>query len=126
MADKYIHTSLKNYPIELIIIIDVCKCKMQTAYQQLSANFAIMDKLFNILVFLLPFVVESVLVKNDLHILRKKILGRNIYDRHVKPDGKIDVSFGIDIMDMNFCPHKHVNNISLFIRYSKIFQKIDQ
>ena len=73
-----------------------------------------MDKLFNILVFLLPFVVESVLVKNDLHILRKKILGRNIYDRHVKPDGKIDVSFGIDIMDMNFCPHKHVNNISLF------------
>ena len=85
-----------------------------------------MDKLFNILVFLVPFVVESVLVKNDLHILRKKILGRNIYDRHVKPDGKIDVSFGIDIMDMNFCPHKHVNDISLFIRYSKIFLKIDQ
>ena len=85
-----------------------------------------MDKLFNILVFLVPFVVESVLVKNDLHILRKKILGRNIYDRHVKPDGKIDVSFGIDIMDMNFCPHKHVNDISLSIRYSKIFLKIDQ
>ena len=75
-----------------------------------------MDKLFNILVFLVPFVVESVLVKNDLHILRKKILGRNIYDKHVKPDGKIDVSFGIDIMDMNFCPHKHVNNISLFLK----------
>ena len=78
---------------------------------QLTANFVIMDKLLQFLLFLLPFVVESALVRNNIHILRKKILGRNIYDHHVKPDGKVDVSFGIDFMDMDLCPHKQVNNI---------------
>ena len=63
---------------------------------QLTANFVIMDKLLQFLLFLLPFVVESALVRNNIHILRKKILGRNIYDHHVKPDGKVDVSFGIE------------------------------
>merc|ERR1712001_41159 len=81
---------------------------------QLTANFVIMDKLLQFLLFLLPFVVESALVRNNIHILRKKILGRNIYDHHVKPDGKEDVSFGIDFMDMDLCPHKQMLSTTVF------------
>jgi len=81
---------------------------------QLTANFVIMDKLLQFLLFLLPFVVESALVRNNIHILRKKILGRNIYDHHVKPDGKVDVSFGIDFMDMDLCPHKQMLSTTVF------------
>merc|ERR1712156_1001043 len=81
---------------------------------QLTANFVIMDKLLQFLLFLLPFMVESALVRNNIHILRKKILGRNIYDHHVKPDGKVDVSFGIDFMDMDLCPHKQMLSTTVF------------
>merc|ERR1712165_519036 len=81
---------------------------------QLTANFVIMDKLLQFLLFLLPFVVESALVRNNIHILRKKILGRNIYDHHVKPDGKVDVSFGVDFMDMDLCPHKQMLSTTVF------------
>ena len=82
----------------------------------LIASPITMNKLLQFLLFFLPFVVESALVRNNIHILRKKLLGHNIYDRHVKPDGKVDVSFGIDFMDMDLCPHKHVNNIFLIFR----------
>jgi len=73
-----------------------------------------MNKLLQFLLFLLPFVVESALVRNNIHILRKKILGHNIYDRHVKPDGKVEVNFGIDFVDMDFCPHKHMLKSSVY------------
>ena len=89
---------------------------------QSTASLIIMNKLLQFLLFLLPFVVESALVRNNIHILRKKILGRNIYDRHVKPDGKVEVNLGIDFVDMDFCPHKHVNNISLFFIFSSIYK----
>ena len=93
---------------------------------QLTVSLVKMNKLLQFLVFLLPIVVESALVRNDLHVLRKKILGHKIYDRHVKPDGKVDVSFGIDVMDMDFCPHKHVNNIIFLFLYLAVSTKMDR
>merc|ERR1711936_1474848 len=81
---------------------------------QSTASPIIMNKLLQFLLFLLPFVVESALVRNNIHILRKKILGRNIYDRHVKPDGKVEVNLGIDFVDMDFCPHKHMLKTSVY------------
>merc|ERR1712141_513119 len=81
---------------------------------QLTVSLVKMNKLLQFLVFLLPIVVESALVRNDLHVLRKKILGHKIYDHHVKPDGKVDVSFGIDVMDMDFCPHKQMLTTTVF------------
>ena len=85
-------------------------------HAQSIASPITMNKLLQFLLFFVPFVVESALVRNNIHILRKKLLGHNIYDQHVKPDGKVDVSFGIDFMDMDLCPHKHVNNIFLIFR----------
>merc|ERR1712141_289968 len=79
--------------------------------QSTDASLIIMNKLLQ---FLLPFVVESALVRNNIHILRKKILGHNIYDRHVKPDGKVEVNLGIDFVDMDFCPHKHMLKTSVY------------
>ena len=49
----------------------------------------------SLLILLLPFlVVESALVKNNLHILRRNLIKNGVYDRHVKPDGKVDVQVG--------------------------------
>ena len=63
-----------------------------------------------LLILLLPFlVVESALVQNNLHILRRSLLQKGVYDRHVKPDGKVDVQLGVRVLDMDLCPKKHVS-----------------
>ena len=65
----------------------------------------------SLLIFLLPFlVVESALVKNNLHILRRNLIKNGVYDRHVKPDGKVDVQLGVRVLDMDLCPKKHVSS----------------
>jgi len=62
-----------------------------------------------LLILLLPFlVVESALVQNNLHILRRSLLQKGVYDRHVKPDGKVDVMVGVRVLDMDLCPKRHV------------------
>lgn len=64
----------------------------------------------SLLILLLPFlVVESALVKNNLHILRRNLIKNGVYDRHVKPDGKVDVQLGVRVLDMDLCPKKHVS-----------------
>jgi len=63
----------------------------------------------SLFILLLPFlVVESALVKNNLHILRRNLIKNGVYDRHVKPDGKVDVQLGVRVLDMDLCPKKHV------------------
>ena len=65
----------------------------------------------SLLILLLPFlVVESALVKNNLHILRRNLIKNGVYDRHVKPDGKVDVQLGVRVLDMDLCPKKHVSS----------------
>lgn len=64
----------------------------------------------SLFILLLPFlVVESALVKNNLHILRRNLIKNGVYDRHVKPDGKVDVQLGVRVLDMDLCPKKHVS-----------------
>ena len=63
-----------------------------------------------LILLVLPFlVVESALVKNNLHILRRNLIKNGVYDRHVKPDGKVDVQIGVRVLDMDLCPKKHVS-----------------
>ena len=61
--------------------------------------------------------VESALVKNNLHILRRNLIKNGVYDRHVKPDGKVDVQIGVRVLDMDLCPKRHVSISYLLILY---------
>ena len=49
-------------------------------------------------------------IKNNLHILRRNLIKNGVYDRHVKPDGKVDVQLGVRVLDMDLCPKKHVSS----------------
>ena len=75
-----------------------------------------------LLILLLPFlVVESALVQNNLHILRRNLVQKGVYDRHVKPDGKVDVMVGVRVLDMDLCPKRHVSTMCDFHNFGLIF-----
>jgi len=58
----------------------------------------------NLLLLLLPVFLDAVLVKNHLSVLRHKLLENGVYDKNVKPDGKINVKVGFSLIDLDLHP----------------------
>ena len=60
------------------------------------------------------FLADAVLVKNHLSVLRHKLLENGVYDKHVKPDGKVNVKVGFSLIDLDLHPKTQVRIIRLF------------
>ena len=54
------------------------------------------------------FLSDAVLVKNHLSVLRHKLLENGVYDKNVKPDGKINVKVGFSLIDLDLHPKTQV------------------
>merc|ERR1711879_741016 len=57
-----------------------------------------------LLFLLLPVCLDAVLVENHLSVLRHKLLENGVYDKNVKPDGKINVKVGFSLIDLDLHP----------------------
>ena len=58
--------------------------------------------------FFVLFLADAVLVKNHLSVLRHKLLENGVYDKNVKPDGKINVKVGFSLIDLDLHPKTQV------------------